>query len=113
MERLDIFDIDYSEFDIVYFDIPYRGTSKYDFEFDYERFYSLFASLKIPAFLSEYEAPFTVVAEFDKTSILGNNTKKIKALEKLYFNGKIEDYKKLMGREYRPMEEKQTDLFGE
>ena len=116
LERLDIFDIDYSEFDIVYFDIPYRGTNKYDFEFDYERFYSLFASLKIPAFLSEYEAPFTVVAKFDKAQNMAasvGSTGKKEGLERLYFNGKIEDYKKLMGREYRPMEEKQTDLFGE
>ena len=116
LERLDIFDIDYSEFDIVYFDIPYRGTNKYDFEFDYERFYSLFDSLKIPAFLSEYEAPFTVVAKFDKAQNMAasvGSTGKKEGLERLYFNGKIEDYKKLMGREYRPMEEKQTDLFGE
>ena len=116
LERLDIFDIDYSEFDIVYFDIPYRGTNKYDFEFDYERFYSLFASLQIPAFLSEYEAPFTVVAKFDKAQNMAasvGSTGKKEGLERLYFNGQIEDYKKLMGREYRPIEEKQTDLFGE
>ena len=114
LERLDcksIYDVDYSEFDIVYFDIPYKDTSEYDFGFDHEKFYDLFSSLKIPAFLSEYKAPFTVVAEFDKTSILGNNTKKINALEKLYFNGTLEQYKQLMGREYKPIEEKQLELF--
>ena len=66
LECLDIFDIDYKEFDVVYFDIPYKGTNKYDFEFDYDRFYDLFKSLKtdlkINAFLSEYDAPFTCVA---------------------------------------------------
>ena len=41
------------------------------------------------------------------------STGKKEGLERLYFNGKIEDYKKLMGREYMPMEEKQTELFGE
>ena len=100
LERLDcrsIYDVDYSEFDIVYFDIPYKNTSEYDFGFDHEKFYDLFSSLKIPAFLSEYKAPFTVVAEFDKTSILGNNSKKINALEKLYFNGTFDEYKILMG----------------
>lgn len=97
LENSSIFDLDYSEFDIVYFDIPYKDTAEYDYSFDYDRFYKLFESLPIPAFLSEYKAPFTVVAEFDKTSNLGNNTKKINALEKLYFNGTFDEYKVLMG----------------
>ena len=107
MDCKSIYDIDYSEFDIVYFDIPYKDTSEYDFGFDHERFYKLFESLPIPAFLSEYKAPFTIVAEFDKTSILGNNSKKINALEKLYFNGSFEEYRALMGRFY---EEKSSQM---
>ena len=66
--------------------------------------------------MSEYDAPFTVVAKFDKAQNMAasvGSTGKKEGLERLYFNGKIEDYKKLMGREYRPMEEKQTDLFVE
>ena len=113
LERLDIFDIDYSEFDVVYFDIPYKGTNKYDFEFDYDRFYSFFASLGKPAFLSEYNAPFEVIATFDKQQKFATYgcTGKIESLEKLYFNGTIDEYKQLMGPEYRPMGEKQLDIF--
>lgn len=113
LQRLDIFDIDYSEFDVVYFDIPYKGTNKYDFEFDYDRFYSFFASLGKPAFLSEYNAPFEVIATFDKDQKFAayGSTGNIESLEKLYFNGTIDDYKRLMGPEYRPMGEKQLDIF--
>lgn len=116
LQRLDIFDIDYSEFDIVYFDIPYKGTNKYDFEFDYDRFYDLFASLGKPAFLSEYDAPFDVVATFDKVQKMAasvGSTGKKESLEKLYFNGTLDDYKRLMGPEYRPMGEKQLDIFSD
>ena len=114
IERLDIFNINYSEFDIVYFDIPYKGTNKYDFEFDYDRFYDLFASLGKPAFFSEYDAQFNVVATFDKAQNMAasvGSTGKKKSLEKLYFNGTLDDYKRLMGPEYRPMGEKQLDIF--
>lgn len=113
LQRLDIFDIDYSEFDVVYFDIPYKGTSKYDFEFNYDRFYDLFDSLGKPAFLSEYNAPFNVIATFDKRPNMaakGSNGMK-ESLEKLYFNGTLDDYKRLMGPEYRPMGEKQLEIF--
>lgn len=115
LERLDIFNINYSDFDIVYFDIPYKGTNKYDFEFDYDRFYDLFASLNKPAFLSEYDAPFNVVATFDKAQNMASvgSTGKKESLEKLYFNGTMDDYKRLMGPEYRPMGEKQLDIFSD
>ena len=120
LERLDLFNINYSEFDIVYFDIPYKGTNKYDFEFDYDRFYDLFKSLKtdlkINAFLSEYDAPFNVVATFDKAQNMAasvGSTGKKESLEKLYFNGTMDDYKRLMGPEYRPMVEKQLDIFSD
>ena len=116
LERLDIFNIDYKEFDVVYFDIPYKGTNKYDFEFDYDRFYDLFTSLNKPAFLSEYDAPFNVVATFDKgmqfAASVGSTGKK-ESLEKLYFNGTMDDYKRLMGQEYRHMGEKQLDIFSD
>ena len=116
LERLDIFNIDYKEFDVVYFDIPYKATNKYDYEFDHERFYSLFNSLKkdlnIPAFLSEYDAPFTCVAEFEKRQLMAASVGSSKATtrEKLYFNGTIEEYKRLMGADYAPKVE-QTALF--
>lgn len=116
LQRLDIFDIDYKEFDVVYFDIPYKGTNKYDFEFDYEKFYDLFKSLKkdlkINAFLSEYDAPFTCVAEFEKTQLMAASvgaTKKT-SKERLYYNGSPAEYRDLMGSDYAPKVE-QTALF--
>lgn len=116
LERLDIFDIDYKEFDVVYFDIPYKGTNKYDFEFDYDRFYDLFKSLKtdlkINAFLSEYDAPFTCVAEFEKTQLMAASvgaTKKT-SKERLFYNGSPAEYRALMGADYAPKVE-QTALF--
>lgn len=116
LERLDIFDIDYKEFDVVYFDIPYKGTNKYDFEFDYEKFYNLFKSLKtdlkINAFLSEYDAPFTCVAEFEKTQLMAASvgaTKKT-SKERLFYNGSPAEYRDLMGADYAPKVE-QTALF--
>ena len=116
LERLDIFDIDYKEFDVVYFDIPYKGTNKYDFEFAYDRFYDLFKSLKtdlkINAFLSEYDAPFTCVAEFEKTQLMAASvgaTKKT-SKERLFYNGSPAEYRDLMGVDYAPKVE-QTALF--
>ena len=116
LERLDIFDIDYKEFDVVYFDIPYKGTNKYDFEFHYDRFYDLFKSLKtdlkINAFLSEYDAPFTCVAEFEKTQLMAASvgaTKKT-SKERLFYNGSPAEYRDLMGVDYAPKVE-QTALF--
>ena len=116
LERLDIFNIDYKEFDIVYFDIPYKGTNKYDFEFDYDRFYDLFKSLKkdlnINAFLSEYEAPFTCVAKFEKTQLMAASvcaTKKT-SKERLFYNGSPAEYRALMGADYAPKVE-QMALF--
>lgn len=102
LEKLDIFDIDYSEFDVVYFDIPYRGTNKYDFEFDYDRFYDMFKNLCKPAFLSEYDAPFEAIAQFDKAQNMAavGSTGIKKGLEKLYFNGTADEYRELMGRFY-------------
>ena len=106
LERLDIFNIDYKEFDVVYFDIPYKGTNKYDFEFDYEKFYDLFKSLKIDlkinAFLSEYDAPFTCVAEFEKTQLMAASvgaTKKT-SKERLFYNGSADEYRALMGLDF-------------
>ena len=115
LERLDIFNINYSEFDVVYFDIPYKGTAEYDFDFDYERFYRMFETLGKPAFLSEYESSYTCVGKFNKRALLCKASRKNgkrEGLEKLYFNGTIDEYKRLMGAEYRPLDEgKQIDIF--
>ena len=84
---------------VVYCDIPYKNTSGYCREFDHEKFYKWFGALDVPAFVSEYDAPFTLVAQFDKRinkSANGKNSGTIEGLEKLYFNGTREDYARLM-----------------
>ena len=66
--------------------------------------------------MSEYDAPFTCVGAFDKRALFRDLSRlkgKKESLEKLYFNGKIDEYKRLMGAEYRPMGEKQLDIFAE
>ena len=106
LERLQSYQVDYTEVKIpenavVYCDIPYKGTSDYGNSFDYEKFYEWFSSLKCPAFLSEYNAPFTLVAEYPKRKKRGNPaTMKDNSMgsvtERLYFNGNLEQYKDLM-----------------
>ncbi|MBO7413935.1 MAG: hypothetical protein J6U20_09810 [Fibrobacter sp.] len=66
--------------------------------------------------MSEYNAPFEAVATFDKAQNMAasvGSTGKKESLEKLYFNGTLDEYKRLMGAEYRPMGEKQLDIFAE
>ena len=83
---------------VVYCDIPYKGTAKYLNEFDHDAFYEWFSSLKVPAFCSEYDAPFTMVAEWDKMKKMGNRrTMKVEKIkERLYFNGTMDEYRELM-----------------
>lgn len=83
---------------VVYCDIPYKGTAKYLNEFDHDAFYEWFSSLEVPAFCSEYDAPFTLVAEWDKMKKMGDRrTMKVEKIkERLYFNGTMDDYRELM-----------------
>lgn len=83
---------------VVYCDIPYKGTSGYIGGFDHEAFYEWFSSLKVPAFCSEYDAPFTMVAELDKLKKKGDRrTMKVEKIkERLYFNGTMDEYMELM-----------------
>lgn len=103
LERLQGLKCDYRDVTIpvggvVYCDIPYNGTSGYIGGFDHDSFYEWFSSLKVPAFCSEYDAPFTMVAEWDKLKKKGDrrtmNVEKIK--ERLYFNGTMDEYRELM-----------------
>ena len=83
---------------VVYCDIPYKGTKGYIGGFDHEAFYEWFSSLKVPAFCSEYDAPFTMVAEWDKLKKAGDpRTMKVEKIkERLYFNGTMDEYMELM-----------------
>ena len=86
----DIYDIDYSLYDCVYFDIPYKGTSKYDVEFNHDRFWDFFMGLPMKAFASEYSAPENIplVASIDKRTLMQNknNNGVKKGIEKVYTN---------------------------
>ena len=83
---------------VVYCDIPYKGRGGYIGGFDHEAFYEWFSSLKVPAFCSEYDAPFTMVAEWDKLKKAGDRrTMKVEKIkERLYFNGTMDEYMELM-----------------
>lgn len=69
---------------ILYCDIPYRNTNKYDTDFDYERFYEWANRQKELVVISEYSMPddFICIAEYDKMSLLSPSNKKVK--EKLF-----------------------------
>ena len=71
---------------IIYCDIPYKGTNKYQNTFDYDRFYEWACDQSVPVFISEYQMPedrFECVLEMDKRSTISataNNAVK----ERLY-----------------------------
>lgn len=103
LERLQVLKCDYRAVTIprgwvFYCDIPYKGTCGYIGGFDHEEFYEWFSSLKVPAFCSEYDAPFTMVAEWDKFKKKGDRrTMKVEKIkERLYFNGTMDEYMELM-----------------
>jgi hypothetical protein len=82
-------DVDLPSNTVVYCDIPYKNTHKYnDNVFDYDSFYSWAFNNSHPVFISEYSIPddFKCVWEKAKTSgfSINNNTK---TLEKLFWNG--------------------------
>ena len=96
--KCDYRDVTIPRWGVVYCDIPYKGTSGYIGGFDHEAFYEWFSSLKVPAFCSEYDAPFTMVAEWDKFKRKGDRrTMKVEKIkERLYFNGTMDEYMELM-----------------
>ena len=71
---------------VIYCDIPYKGTNKYNnIDFDHERFYSWSKKQTELCFISSYEMPedFIPIAEFPHRSIL-SPTKKKPVLEKVF-----------------------------
>lgn len=81
---------------IIYCDIPYKGTNKYNnIDFDHEAFYSWCQKQTELCFISSYEMPedFIPIAEFPHRSILCA-TKNIPILEKIFIpKHQIELYK--------------------
>lgn len=65
---------------VIYCDIPYKGNSQYQLQFDHKKFYEWAHNVKAPVFISEYD----ILDDF----ILVNELKDYKrGREKVYWNG--------------------------
>lgn len=72
---------------IVYCDIPYKGRNKYDFDFDYDKFYEFALSVKVPIFISEYQIHserFKVYREFEKRCTMSASNNSLKTIERIF-----------------------------
>ena len=106
LERLKISKSDYQDIKIkenalIYCDIPYKNTDKYECEFDYERFYLWAEAQSEPVIISEYAMPknrFICIAQKEKTVTL-SATATNKMVEKL-FVPKIQLEKGIFKREW-------------
>ena len=92
LQSLERYSLDYQQVPIpedavIYCDIPYRGTDKYQTNgFDYERFYD-WAATKRNVYISEYSIPddrFVVVAERKKRVTLSASSNSNVAVERVY-----------------------------
>lgn len=79
----DLFTLDYDSHDVIYFDPPYVGTTKYRYKkFNHDRFESLLRDLKRDGkrvYVSEFECPagYEKIASYDKLSLM-NSEKNVK-----------------------------------
>lgn len=103
IERLAIYNKSYDEIEIkpnsvVYCDIPYSQTNKYEIskDFDYEKFYSWCERQTELCFISEYSMPkdrFTCIAEIEHRSIICANENQ-SVIERVFLpNHQVKDYK--------------------
>lgn len=103
IERLVIYNKSYDEIEIkpnsvIYVDIPYSQTNKYEVskDFDYEKFYDWCGKQTELCFISEYNMPsdrFTCIAEIEHRSIICA-TENQKVVEKVFLpNHQVKDYK--------------------
>ena len=78
LQRLNIFkgsykDVPIKQNSLIYCDIPYKNTDKYDNDFDYEEFYTWAENQTEPVIISEYSCPlerFTILGAQRKTVCL-------------------------------------------
>jgi len=74
---------------IIYCDIPYKGTGKYDNNFDHESFYEWASSQKNPVYISEYELKdkrFKYIAKINKRVTFSATNNKTVREEKIFCN---------------------------
>ena len=112
LERLQYSNASYEAYkhesgDVVYCDIPYEKTEKYNKRyFDHSAFYDWAASRDFPVFISSYNISddrFVSVWEKEKRVLLCPTDKTIKGAERIYVQAKYADKFK--------MREIQLDLF--
>lgn len=94
LKGIDFFNVNYDKLDIpnnsiIYCDIPYKETTKYNTTFDYDNFYNWCRYMKKQGhqiFVSEYNMPddFICVWQKEITSSLTQDTGSKKAIEKLF-----------------------------
>ena len=72
---------------VIYCDIPYENTNRYDVEFDHAQFFDWACAQTAPVFVSSYEIPdarFECVMEIPKRSLINNNGAGKLMAERLY-----------------------------
>jgi 16S rRNA G966 N2-methylase RsmD len=70
---------------ILYIDPPYENTFKYQNDIDHAALWDYIASSSYTIYLSSYEAPFPLIAEFEHYSGVARNKK---IIERLFCNKK-------------------------
>lgn len=102
-----MFDIHFEEYDVIYFDPPYQSAQhRYNhIDFSQIMFKALLTALREAGkavFVSEYENPdpehFIEIANFKKQSTQAATVNKV-VIERLFFGGTADDYKKLTNRD--------------
>ena len=92
VQNLEIYNTDYQKVPltdkngIIYCDIPYKNTNKYQNEFDYERFYTWAEKQQLPIYISEYSMPedrFTCISKIEKRSTLSATANNV-VIERVY-----------------------------
>lgn len=95
-DKLEISNISYEHYkykkgDIVYCDIPYEQTKKYDNEFDNKKFYDWAAKQNYPIYFSSYKISdkrFKMIYAKRLNSLMCANNNGVYNFECLYWNGK-------------------------
>jgi len=61
---------------IVYIDPPYKGVKKYQHGIDHDKLWDYVRNSPYPVYISSYEAPFSLVSEYDHLTGMNSGTKR-------------------------------------
>lgn len=96
---LSYYDVEIKPNSVIYCDIPYRATAKYnEVEFDYDKFYDWCLKQTQPLFISEYDMPesdFICIGAKVKTCQLCATNNSLKSIERLFIPKHQEENKPL------------------